>query len=241
MIKITDFYVDGWDAAIRNLRSFDRSRNKSDSKWCDKWCADCPENDGGHCESPYKNCFVVGNNDLKLMKDAIANIFFGENPSNFMKIITVTADITAPLYWWLEASKHGIEFNGHLSNMDSLKEKEFTLDDFSYERLINHNLNTDNPRIMQVAPLNILENNICALNFYRGKYAKLDNGNWWWRMIQLMPLSYNQDITVQLNYQMLRNIYHACRFNHLYEWKEFCWWIEGDLPYSELITMKEDE
>lgn len=57
----------------------------------------------------------------------------------------------------------------------------------------------------------------------------------WWQMIQLLPSSYNQKRTVQLNYAVLKNIYHARRNHKLDEWHTFCHFIES-LPHSELIT-----
>ena len=56
-------------------------------------------------------------------------------------------------------------------------------------------------------------------------------------MIQLLPSSYNQRSTVQLNYAVLRNIYHSRKNHKLDEWRDFCKWVE-ELPYSELITME---
>ena len=54
-------------------------------------------------------------------------------------------------------------------------------------------------------------------------------------MIQLLPSSYNQLRTWDLNYAVLQNIYHARRNHKLDEWHTFCDWIES-LPYSDLIT-----
>ena len=63
----------------------------------------------------------------------------------------------------------------------------------------------------------------------------------WYSILQLLPCSYNQRRTVQLNYAVLKNIYHARRAHKLNEWIDFCHWIEK-LPYSELITgEKENE
>ena len=59
---------------------------------------------------------------------------------------------------------------------------------------------------------------------------------WWWQLIQLLPSSYNQRATVQLNYAVLRNMYHSRKSHKLDEWSEgFTAWVES-LPYSELIT-----
>lgn len=57
----------------------------------------------------------------------------------------------------------------------------------------------------------------------------------WYEILQLMPISYNQLRTVQLNYEVLRNIYRWRKDHKLDEWRTFCDWIKT-LPYSELIT-----
>lgn len=60
----------------------------------------------------------------------------------------------------------------------------------------------------------------------------------WYSILQLLPSSYNQKRTVLLNYQVLKNMYHARKNHKLDEWRDFCEWVET-LPYSELITDNE--
>lgn len=122
------------------------------------------------------------------------------------------------------------------STMHKIHAKEFTLDDFSCEHLIDTCL---------------LESIIDALNIYRSIYNNYDKqtDNYkkdfskkdiWWQMIQLLPTSYNQKRTVMLNYEVLANIYKSRRNHKLDEWCAFCEWIEN-LPHSELITGKIEE
>lgn len=54
-------------------------------------------------------------------------------------------------------------------------------------------------------------------------------------MIQMLPTSYNQLRTVTLNYEVLRNMYHARKQHKLQEWRDLCEVIKS-LPYSQLIT-----
>ena len=56
-------------------------------------------------------------------------------------------------------------------------------------------------------------------------------------MIQLLPSSYNQKRTVQLNYQVLKSMYFARRHHKLDEWVEFCKWCES-LPYFREICIE---
>lgn len=218
MIKIEHTEAHGWEAAIRGMRSPMNSWDKSDSKWCDIG----------------KGVFEVGENDLKLMKQLVNA---GSDHSKFMRMINVTCDITAPMYWWKEASTYKVgTVRNSCSTMHKIADKEFTLEDFSCEYLVKENIHE-------------LNNVICKLNKYREKYLNwnehdlyidddtqiVDKKVVWWQMIQLLPSSYNQRSTVQLNYAVLRNIYHARKDHKLDEWRDFCKWVEK-LPYSELIT-----
>ena len=57
----------------------------------------------------------------------------------------------------------------------------------------------------------------------------------WYSILQLLPESYNQRATVQLNYEVLLKIYRARKNHKLDEWRTFCSWIET-LPYmSEFL------
>ena len=219
MIKIENVDVFGWEAAIRGMRNPKNSWDKSDSHWCDE---DCPHvmNDtepGRVCNNgEYKYC--IGYNDLKLMK-TLANA--GDDHGKFLRMINVTLDITAPLYWWKEFDTYKVgTVANSCSTMHKIHTKEFTMDDFSHE----HNLYWGN-----------LEHTIDALNHAREQYLLTEDKKYWYSMIQTLPSSYNQRRTVQLNYTVLKNMYHARRYHKLDEWRNFCDWIKT-LPYFELIT-----
>ena len=219
MIKIENTEVYGWKAAIRGMRNSYNSWDKSDSYEMHI------ENPQTLNTAPFE--FFVGENDLELMRKLVKA---GSDHSKFMRMITVTCDITAPLYWWKEFDTYKVgTVRNSCSTMHKITEKEFTLDDFSHEHLI-------------VASLNSLNRTIEDLNSCRNGYLNEDiskNPEWkkevWWQMIQLLPSSYNQRATVQMNYEVLRNMYHARKNHKLDEWHDFCAWVES-LPYSELIT-----
>ena len=216
MIKIENVNVYGWEAAIRGMRNPLDSWNKSDS------CYLTINEIAGHpCDDGLQKEFVIGENDLQLMKKLVKA---GTDHRKFMRMITVTMDIVAPMYWWKEFDTYKIgTVRNSCSTMHTIHKKEFTLDDFSYEHLD--------------LELNILEVVITGLNAARKRYLKSKDKADWWQMIQLLPSSYNQRSTVQLNYAVLRNIYHSRKNHKLDEWRDFCKWVE-ELPYSELITME---
>lgn len=167
-----------------------------------------------------KEGYVVGENDYKLMKNLASA---GTDHGKFLRMITVYTDIVAPFYWWKEFSTYKVgTVANSCSTMHKIHAKEFNIGDFSTEHL-----NGDTKSLLEY-------HIIPTLN----KYRRLFNANGlkedWLQMIQLLPTSYNQKRTVMLNYQVLKNMYHARKNHKLDEWKVFCKWVES-LPYSELI------
>ena len=128
------------------------------------------------------------------------------------------------------------------STMHKIAEKEFTLEDFSCEHLINSPLIESEPGMPELYNMqakHMLEIIIGVLNAARFNYLKTKDKKYWWQMIQLLPSSYNQTRNVMLNYEVLANIYKSRKNHKLDEWREFCKWIEN-LPYSELICGTSD-
>lgn len=165
-------------------------------------------------------CYAVGENDLSLMKKLAAA---GNDHGKFLRMINVTVDVEAPLYWWKEFDTYKVgTVANSCSTMHKIQAKEFTLEDFSTDHLSQTNL-----IIMKMV--------VDALNNARLDFLSQKDKRDWWQMIQLLPSSYNQKRTVQLNYAVLKNIYHARRNHKLDEWHTFCHFIES-LPHSELIT-----
>ena len=126
--------------------------------------------------------------------------------------------------------------------MHKIQEKEFTLEDFSYEHLDDALLGTfipiSNNDHMTVSPKEVLERfTIPSLNHARTEFLETKDKSYWWQMIQLLPSSYNQTRNVMMNYEVLANIYKSRKNHKLDEWRELCKWIET-LPYSEIITLK---
>lgn len=226
MIKIENTEVYGFEAAIRGMRNPMNSWDKSDSGFCGNIrCRDCALN-GKKCVNVNSD-FAVGNNDLTLMEQLAKA---GSVHAKYRRMITVTCDITAPLYWWKEFDTYKVgTVRNSCSTMHKIADKAFTYDDFSTEHLVSGTPNCD--------PLyySAFETIIEVLNEARHCYLDTGNKAYWWQMIQLLPLSYNQRATVQLNYEVLTRIYRWRKDHKLDEWHTFCDWIES-LLYSEIIT-----
>lgn len=228
MIKIENCEVVGWESAIRGMRNPMNSWNKSDSGF-----KVMNQDDYGLGYKPIYE-FIVGENDLKLMKQLCKA---GTDHRKFMRMITVYVDITAPLYWLKEFDTYKIStVSNSCSTMHKIHTKELTLDDFSHENLIDFCDGTEGYLDTHCfTPKNILEFVIETLNHYRSLYIDTKDKKYWYQMIQLLPSSYNQKRTVMLNYEVLANMYKSRKNHKLDEWRSLCEWIKT-LPYSKLIT-----
>lgn len=211
MIKIDEVETYGWQAAIRGMRNPKNSWDKSDTTQCCGCDKDC---------ASINNKLCVGNADLKLMETLGTA---GTDHGKYLRMITVTADITAPLYWWKEYDTYKVgTMANSCSTMHKIQAKEFVLSDFSTEHLSATNLI-------------VFSMVIDAMNNARLDFLQRKDKKDWWQMIQMLPTCYNQKRTVQLNYAVLKNMYHSRQNHKLDEWREFCKWVET-LPYSQLIT-----
>lgn len=221
MIKIENVEVSGFEAAIRGMRNPMNSWDKSDSYFShfeDKSGMKYRKLDTETgATAPW---MTLGENDLQLMKKLVKS---GSDHSKFMRMITVTMDITAPLYWWKEFDTYKVgTVANSCSTMHKIHAKPFELDDFSHE----HNLYIG--KLLDV---------IDVLNISRTLYLQTKDNDYWYSMIQTLPSSYNQRRTVQITYEVLRNMNRpGRRKNHkLFEWRFFCEWVDT-LPYYKEIT-----
>lgn len=219
-----------WEIIIEGMRNAMNSWDKSDSYIT---YIEDPETLE---RAPFEH--FMGEADLKLA-ERLAN--GGPTHGKFKRMIPVYLNITAPLYFWKEFDtyKVGTVCNS-CSTMHKIHAKEFTLEDFSYEYLLDDSTGPQTRCItcghfMTMNAMDAMRHTIDALNHYRGLYLLTKEKIFWEQMIQLLPSSYNQKRTIMLNYEVLTNIYQTRKNHKLDEWHVVCNWIET-LPYSELIT-----
>ena len=168
---------------------------------------------------------ILGEADLALAM-RLANA--GSDDRKFLRQILVSVDILAPLYWWKEFDTYKVgTVANSCSTMHRIHSNEFRLSDFSWEHL-------DEPG------LQLMESTIEYLNHNRKLFNLTKDKRYWHNMIQILPTSYNQLRTVTLNYEVLRNMYHARKHHKLDEWHSLCDAIE-QMPYSQLIIGGRDE
>lgn len=211
MIKIENVETVGWEHAIRGMRNPMNSWEDSDS----------------HEEllDDEEYVYVVGKKDKNLMlKLAKA----GTSHSKYLRMIGVYADITCNHTWWAEFDTYKVgTVRNSCSKMHKIHVKPFKHDDFSHEGIEE----------VGGATAVHFQQTIMELERLRLLFNRTGGKRYWRAIIELLPMGYNLRATVYLNYQVLRNIYHDRQNHKMFEWREFCKWIET-LPHSELITTK---
>lgn len=211
-IKIENVGVYGFEAAIRGMRNPMNSWDRSDSD-----CKTIIRDNGKYVED------FIGNNDLKLMKQLAKA---GSVHAKYRRMITVTCDITAPMFWWTEYDTYKVgTVRNSCSKMHKIHSSELYNIDFSVEGC---------REVGSWATLCFANvQNTC--NKLIKKYNETKEKKYWRALIELLPESYNQRATVQLNYEVLAGMYYWRKDHKLDEWHTFCKWVES-LPYSEIIT-----
>jgi hypothetical protein len=231
MIKVEHVEVFNFEGAIRGLRNPMNSWDKSDSDSC-ILCDECYADSWCNHDVSKTGQFIIGPNDMGLMRRLFKS---GTEHRTYARMIQVSMDITAPLYWWKEMDRYTVgKSQVSTSTMHKIHSKEFELDDFSHEHLLDESIE-------------LLKTNIDSLNQWRNKYiiaSKIDDivgadllpskKTLWWQMIQLLPSSYNQKRTICMSYEVVFKIIKERTGHKLDEWNEF---VEGlkALPYIEKI------
>lgn len=201
MIKIENLEVWGFRGAIRGMRNPMNSWDKIDTTF-----------------DEHGNVIKLGSNDGSLMLRLKVS---GPDHRKYLRMIHIQCDVTAPLYWWKDYDTYKVSTVANsCSTMHKIHACELNQTMFSTEDL-------------DEIGLNVLQTTIDYMNYYRDIYiaSGLTDKTAWRRMIQMLPSSYNQKRTIDINYETLLNIFGA-RSNHkLYEFRDFCSFLKKELPY----------
>lgn len=206
MIKIERFSVMNLENAMRGARNPLNSWSRMDSYY-----------DENHQ-------YILGPKDLDL---AVRLRRAGSDHRKFLRQVMVSADITAPLYWWKEYDTYKVgTVANSTSTMHKIHSKPFSREDFSTDHMTEPTLAFMDQVIEKLEEI--------RLRYLEEGKKKED----WYDMIQLLPSSYNQMRTCSLNYETLINIYYARKDHKLQEWHSFCDWIVS-LPYGKELIIAE--
>lgn len=217
-IDISNVMVTGWEAALRGMRNSRNSWDKADSGWCGKSFSG-------------DEAFAIGPNDMKLASKLAKA---GGSHAKFRRMIHVSMDISAPLYWWKEFDTYKVGTTSNsTSTMYTITNKEFETIDFATDEFISS--------LSALTMTEILK----SLNVLREKYLNEDDTSikymYWREIIQILPESYKQLRTIDFNYETLSRIVKERKGHKLKEWRMLINEIRK-LPYAnDLIFCDEHE
>lgn len=229
MIEISGIQVFGWEVAITGMRNPMNSWDRSDSYYDH----DLDE-------------FVIGKNDYVLMRKLTAA---GPEHRKFLRMIHVQIKaVIAPLYWWKEYDTYKVgTVANSCSTMHTIHRKEFALDDFSWDQLLNTDCDLFEIewgkyyRTMVQPQHFLIQYIIPVLNICRKKYLETKDKKYWYQMIQLLPSSYNQRRSLDFTYENALSMIHQRKNHKLDEWRKFVD-ILKELPYmQDLVEVFEED
>lgn len=173
---------------------------------------------------------LIGPNDLDLAQRLVKS---GSDHSKFMRMIHIQAVVDAPMYWWKEFDTYKVAtVRNSCSTMHKLMSRPLVLEDFSFEYCEDDPDTHEEIRYL-----------IDIFNQIRADYiAETDpekRKRIWYRLIQLLPSSYNQRSTIDFNYATARNMYFARRSHKLDEWHQFIDRLIAKCPYARELIMLE--
>lgn len=243
MIKVEHMEAWGFEHAVRGMRNPMNSWHKSDSRECgDTDCDMCPFAPVGSAACMTADPYIIGPADMDLMQRLYKA---GPEHRKYLRQIFVSMDITAPRYWWVQADQYriGVTTNS-CSTMHKIADKEFKLDDFSWEQLLNAGCGLFTQLLdkgsfaREIQPLQLLTDFIIpSLNVCRKKYIETKDKAYWWQLIQLLPASYNQKRTITMNYETAVTIINQRTGHKLDEWNDLIMYLKEHLPYlNEIMT-----
>ena len=201
MVSINVEDISGFRAAIRGMRNAMASWDKSDSRFVSD------------------SLFEIGENDLDL---ACRLIKGGTEHRKFLRMINVSFDITAPVYWMAEFDTYKVgTTRNSTSFMHKGTSKPFELSDFEIDEESTG------------VEVGLYWNNLIdTLNKLRDEYLETKDYEYFRTIRQILPMSYKYTSTISLNYEVLLTIYKQRHNHRLSEWHTFCDWIET-LPYMK--------
>ena len=199
----------------------------------------------------------LGENDLKLMKKLILR---GTDEAKFARAIHVQVNIKAPLSWWKQFDTYKVgTVRLSDSTMHNILKDQITVESFAASSIIDHPMKlalagAATSRTIFMFTIQTLE--MLRINWWRMKNTIIDKeyldtygqeafneavkkrkdgmDTCWRQIIDMLPDSYLMESTIDLNYQVLRNICGAREGHKLGKdgWNEFIEWAKT-LPYAE--------
>lgn len=171
--------------------------------------------------------FDLGPNDRSLMQ-RLAKA--GTDHRKYMRMMPVYVRVTAGHVWWAEFDTYKVgTVRNSCSKMHKIDVMSFGVDSFDHEGI-------DEVGERAVETFDIVR---ATLVWLAKMFNETKEKKYWRAIIELLPIGFHLTANVELNYEVLTNMYKSRKNHKLDEWRAFCKWIET-LPYAELITGKEN-
>lgn len=217
MILIEKTYVSNIVSAIRAMRYPDELGGKNSSKL-----------EMSSEKGRSREMYALTSSDLRAAKRLITSD--GGCNGKFLRMISVTIDLTAPLYFLRQLDNYKI---GTVTVTESLERRlyEFpiTIDDFSFDFL---------PEVPDPDPPLDLLRLVMSLEDKRLEWLSTGDYAYYRLLLQMLPLGWKQKRSWATNYEVLRRIYRERSHSEMIEWQEFCNWIET-LPHARDLILYE--
>jgi len=163
--------------------------------------------------------FVLGDKDINLSKKLSTA---GSEHCKHLRMIQVWLNIKAPRYWWQEFDTYSIGVSKiSCSTMHKFNARPITVDDFEEDSDIPSNV-------------------ITKLNEYIEQYNTTKDTQYLIKFKKLLPESYLQFRTVNINFAQLLNVYKQRAHHRLPNWKIFNQTISNIPHFLELTGLKID-
>ena len=156
----------------------------------------------------------------------------GNDHGKFLRMITVSCDITAPQFWWFEFDTYKVgTVRNSCSKMHKIHVKPFNYEDFSHEGI---------DEVAEILPevKTAFQTYIDMIEWMRVQFNNTQEKKYWRALIEMLPEGYNMKATVYMNYQVLKTQYPSREFHKVNEWREYCKWVDS-LPLAKEIILGE--
>ena len=153
---------------------------------------------------------------------ALGNCPKGEGHDNFLKGIRVAFDLTFSNKAWVELERyHFFDFVSSQSTM---------------HKITQLNIKQQCNKYVWDSTIENLQQKVEEYNSLENK-ASEQAKEMYLEILYNVPSGFELTARMTTNYQQLKTVY-AQRYNHrLPEWREFCSWIENNLPYSKELCL----
>jgi hypothetical protein len=193
MIKVKNLKIDGVFEAIRGMRAPMKSYKKIDSE---------VREDG---------TVKIGQNDLDLM---VRLGKAGTEHRKYLRAISVSLCIDAPLFWWKEFDTYKI---GTVCNSESTMHKLHTMEFFDGEDIIHNIFSMES---LDEEDIDVVRSYVEIIEFFISKFNGTKDKKYWRKAVELLPSSFMQKRYVYMNMETVLNICKQRKGHKLYEWEQ---------------------